>query len=197
MNRKILGATGVVAALIVLSATLAMTACGGSRADVEEMLPALGAPQTEDDRIPEGIDLDALGGVRPETVRRLGADDTAEYWVGREGSSRVCLILHIPGGAEVTAATCRSITDFYEKGLALEAGGNRGDREPSAQAYLLPIDVDTAKLSPVLTRVPSASDSIETNLLSLQSQDASSLQPTDLQRKSGKVFGFTPLGGRR
>lgn len=193
MKREALGATGFAAALIVLSAAFSTAASGKPRVDVEEMLPILGASQTAHDRIPDGIDLDAIGGVRPETVRRLGIDDTAEYWVGRAGSARVCLILHISGGAEVTAATCGLITDFYKRGLALQAGENWKDPERSARVYLLPADVDAAKLSPMLTKIPSTSDGAEVNLLSEQPQGSSLLRPTDLPRDNEGVFRFTPL----
>ncbi|WP_422770228.1 hypothetical protein ACN28C_26420 [Plantactinospora sp. WMMC1484] len=191
MNRKALRATVVAAVLVVTSAALPATA--NEKVGVEEMLPVLGAPQVPGDRIPGGIDLDAIGGVRPETVRRLGSDDVAEYWVGRLGSSSTCLILHIAGGSEVTAAACGSITDFYNKGLALQAGESRNNPTRSAHAYLLPADVDATALSPMLTKVSSASDSTGPNLLSRQPQDAAPLQPTDLKRDKGNIFTFRPL----
>jgi hypothetical protein len=193
MAGKILGATGVVAALIVLSAALPATAGGESRVEVEEMLPALGAPQTSADHVPEGIDLDALGGVRPETVRSLGTDETADYWVGRAGSSRACLILHLPGQEPITAATCGLIMDVYRQGLALDAGSQRDDPTRSAQAYLLPSDVDPAKLGSMLTKVSSNRDGDKTNLLSRQQLNTTPLQPAALPRNNGEVFEFTPL----
>lgn len=193
MNKKALGIAGATAALVVTFAAIPATADEAPRVDVEDMLPVLGEPQTAHDHLPTEFPLDAFGGVRPETVRSLGADDKAEYWLGRAGSSNICLMLHIPGGAEITAATCGSITDFYKGGLALEAGAKRQSPNSSAQAYLLPSNVDAAALGSMLTKVSSGSDGIRANLLTRQSSDTTPVRPADLKRGSGEVFTFNPL----
>ncbi|QKW15621.1 hypothetical protein [Verrucosispora sp. NA02020] len=183
-------ATAGVAGLIVLSTALPAIAGDDSRTSIEEMLPVLAVQQSVQDRVPASVELDKLGNVSQESVRYLGRDDVANYWVGRAGTSQVCLILQISGGNEVSASTCTYVTDFYKKGLGLVAGGDG----QTAEAYLLPADIDPTELGAESYDprqkgrvVPGA------NLLTVRSKATSGWKGSEVRRSDGSSFRFSPI----
>lgn len=193
MSKKVWWGLGAAGALMSLSIANPALAAGDSLVDVEEMLPVLGQPPTANDRLPEGIDPGELGDIRQSTVRSLGSDGTAEYWVARAGSSNLCLILNIPGGAEVSASACGPITSFYRTGIALGAGESPDRPERSVVAYLLPSDVEMAKLTPLLPSIESSTYNARSNMLSMPWHGETMLPEVELPRSNGEIFNFVPL----
>ncbi|WP_133434219.1 hypothetical protein [Aeromicrobium phragmitis] len=160
------------------------------QAELEDLLPVLAAPQTAGDRVPEGVDLATLGALEPDSVRRVeGRDSDAQYWVGTTASNEVCLILHLPENDGATASSCAPVSSFDERGVPIRVSGTGG----SAEAYLLPADVDTSTLPPALIEVTGPAGAVGATLVSPRPGAAGSLQPTQLERRGGDSFAFVPL----
>lgn len=180
------------AALIGVATALPAITDDADRLDVAEVLPMLAMPQTAADSVPEVVRLDELGGVDETTVRSLGSDGTADYWVARAGQSGVCLVAHIPGGNEISASTCGTIADFNRRGLAIIAGQSRSDLSTSVEAYLLPSDVDVSAIASGGMVMKSSGSATHRALLTVNPQDPR-LQAAEVPRQHGDPFQFTPI----
>jgi len=193
MKFKTLGATASVAALIALSAAVPATAGNSSAVGLEDMLPVLAVPQDDTDRMPHGIDLADLGGVSKDSVRAIGSDEAARYWVGRSGTSEVCLILQVAADSEMAASTCAPITEFYRNGLRLVAGKSADDPSSSAEAYLLPADIDLAAIGAPEARATARSVASSPNLVSGRPDQLEDLERVEVRREDGSTFYFNPI----
>lgn len=102
--RAIVTAAGVagVGALIALSTAFPTAAENKPQVTIKSVLPVLTAPQSQEDRLPAGMQPSQLGNVSPGSVRYLGSNAAAKYWVGQAGIAKVCLIVQIPGGNHVS-----------------------------------------------------------------------------------------------
>lgn len=134
---------------LMTSAVVALVLAGGFGAapvhatpevNVEDVLAVLNEPKAEYDNLPDGVDHAALGGIAPDSVRYLGQDALARYWVGVAHDSAVCLVTVIPDGNQIAASACASFPEFYEKGIGVVAGESREAGDRSTEAYLLPDD---------------------------------------------------------
>lgn len=189
MKVKLIGAVVATITALSLVATALPAAADGSSVNVEEMLPMLATPQTALDLVPKEVTLDSLGEIDADSVRAIGSDGVADYWVARSGTSQVCLILYIPGGNEVSASTCASLAHFYRAGMGLIAGESMTDPSRSTEVYLLPADINPSDL---LVRMDSSPlPKISANLLSMR--PSNSLRPADLSRMDGSIFNFNPI----
>lgn len=197
MRYKYITTLGVAGTLFLASIATPVIASteGPSPVNVEQMVPALAERQAKKDLLPSNLDSERLGGVRLDTVRSLGSDATARYWVARAGSADICLLVHIPGGADVSASTCGPITEFYRSGLSLAAGENPDSPERSVQAYLLPDDIEISKLASLSLNARSSSTTVDTeaNMLTMRWHDGAQLAPVDVPRSNGQDFRLAPL----
>lgn len=191
-HKKSLGAAAAVAALIGVATALPAMTDDADRLDVEVVLPMLALSRTAADSVPKAVDLDNLGGIDEATVRSLGSDGTARYWVARAGRSGVCLIAHIPGGNEISASTCGTISDFNRRGLAIIAGQSRSDLNTSVEAYLLPSDVDVTAIASSSMLRKSSDNPAHPALLTVNPQDPR-LQAAEVPREHGDPFQFRPI----
>ena len=193
-NQIALGsAVGTVAGLVVLTA--ALPASAAERSDINDLVPAFATNQNAQDRSLESVSSEAFGALNADSVRWVGRKGTAEYWVARKGNSNVCLVMHIPGGMEVVAVTCAPAEDFYRKGLSLEAGGSPDEPDASAEAYLLPGDVDAGGIvsRPELrTAALAAAAGDRANLIVVE-PGKSGLSQAEVAREDGSGFHFVPL----
>jgi len=139
MNRIAqIGAVALTAGCFIAASSPAWSATGTS---VEALIPVLSAPQTEADMAPASLDLEALGGIEPTSVRYLGADEVGQYWLGQTNDVDVCLITHVPGGYETSASNCMTLSNFNQYGLGIKAGEDLADPSRSVEAYYFPADV--------------------------------------------------------
>jgi hypothetical protein len=126
----ILVASGLVGAALIFaiaSVSLRPPAAG-------EVVAAFDAPsEPGDPAYPHGVDL----GLDAETARYAGAADGRRFWIGRDGTGRVCLAVIIER-AELGGATCGSVTILRDRGLTIGLDGSR----QSLVAHLVPDDVD-------------------------------------------------------
>lgn len=199
LNKKMLLIPSAVA-IVAVGAVVPAYADNSDATSVETLLPELAQPQDpQDEKLAEEADLEALGGIDPESVRSLGADELGSYWLGRAGSSEVCLIVQAPGDYRVTSSTCTDIARFSETGLSLRTGES-ADRENNPEAYLMPADVPSHEVTALsgsseIASRRSAESGAQSGLLVVRSGDASDLlDPATLQREDGSSFEFTPLG---
>lgn len=190
-RRVIQSAVAVGAAGLMFAAT-AMPAAATSTKPVEDVIPALAAPQTVADTAPSTINLDVLG-VEAADLRSLGSDDVADYWVARSGNEDVCLIAYIRGGNEVASSACVSIADFYRTGVGILTGESRDDPSRATEAYLFPADVDAG----AVTQSGDARRSATTGSQFIASRPGDiDFAPTTLTRADGSAFAFSPIRGR-
>jgi hypothetical protein len=193
---KIAGAAGI-AAVIALGTAAPAIAASANAVSVDDLIPALAAPQHASDRAPGGLDLVALGGIDEDSLRSLGSDEAGEYWVGRAGGAEVCLVTRLAADPELAASTCTPITEFYRNGLALVAGLSAEDPALAAEAYLLPSDIGAEPLDQGLARRSAAT---EPNLISGRPDQLETLEAFEVDRADGSSFRFAPIalsGGRR
>lgn len=187
MRRALFTTTLGIAALVVGATALPSIAEDPSRTTLVQMIPALSKQQTKGDLPTEAVDL-SIHGVDEESIRYLGADDVAKYWVAQSVSAEVCLVMHIPG-IEVSASSCAPITDFYRSGIGLKAGQSVDDPANSAEAYLLPSGIS---VSSILAEWDSTDlILLGENLVTVTS--GTSLQPVTVARNHGSDFYFSPL----
>ncbi|HEX7351624.1 hypothetical protein [Brachybacterium sp.] len=172
---------------------------GAHSTPVETLLPEFDESQSAKDLVlAEEADLGALGGIDPASVRLLGEDELGTYWLGRAGSSEVCLVVQAPGEYEVTSSTCADIGQFSRTGLSLRTG-ETADADNNPEAYLMPADVSSSELEPYSASganfVPQTAEAgIRSGLLVVRSGDADRvLEPTKISREDGSTFEFTPL----
>lgn len=198
LNKKTLVIPG---ALMMAVACMAVPAYaeGEHSTSVETLIPELGVTQNEkDELLAEQADLEALGGIDPASVRFLGEDELGAYWLGRAGSSEVCLVVQAPGEYEVTSSTCADISQFSRTGLSLRTG-ETADKENNPEAYLMPADISTSELEPYAASDASfmrqtAAPGSRSGLLVVRSGDAGrGLEPTQISRADGSTFEFSPL----
>lgn len=191
MRKKFIAATVSVAALIALSTAVSATAGGSSTVTLEEMLPVLAAPQTDSDRAPDEIDLASLGGVLEDSLRWAGSSETGNYWVGRAGTSNVCLVLQLAADPLTSASACAPITEFYRIGLKLRV--EMGDPSAAAEAYILPADIDVIAIG-ASQATATADVAVEgVNLVSGRPNELKGLKPSEVPRDNGMTFQFYPL----
>lgn len=183
--------------MVALGTATPAVAASAHAMSVEDLIPALAAPQLESDRAPDGLDLVALGGIDEDSLRSLGSDEAGEYWVGRAGGAEVCLVTRLAADPELAASTCTPITEFYRKGLALLAALSAEDPALAAEAYLLPSDIAAAPLD---QRLVSRSAVAEPNLISGRPDQLETLEAFEVDRADGSSFHFAPIaltGGQR
>ena len=193
----IVGTVGA-AVVVALGGALPAVANSTSAVSVEDLIPALAAPQVESDRAPEGMDLAALGGIEPDSLRALGGDDAGDYWVGRAGGAEVCLVTRLAVDPDLAASTCAPITDFYRSGLSLVAAISADDPTLAAEAYLLPADINLTSHDQASAR--QAAVDPQPNLISGRSDQLETLEAFEVERTNGASFRFMPIaleGGER
>jgi hypothetical protein len=186
----IIGAVGV-AAFVALATALPAIAEDGSRTSVEEMLPILASQQSASDRVPESVGISALGDISEESVRSLGGDGVANYWVARAGTSEVCLILEIPE-EKISASSCGSIADFYHHGISLAAGPSVDDPSSSTEAYLLPADIESSDIGVSKLHTEKQAMGLGAGLVTSRPQE-SPVRLSEVIRDDGSVFEFAPV----
>lgn len=193
MNAKTLGATAGVAALIALATAVPATAGSSAAVSLDKMIPALAAPQTDADHVPADVDLSGLGGVDEATVRSLGSDEAAHYWIGRAGTSEVCLIMQLMADSEVAASTCTELAHFYRAGMSLLAGKGAQEPESTAEAYLIPADVVVPTESAASRAAGAQGASASPQFISGRPDQLRDLEQFEVRRDDGSIFRFTPL----
>jgi hypothetical protein len=191
-KKTILATSGAAGALIVGAAFAAPAAQAQSAVSLAELVPALSAPQTAADQVPAVVDLEALGVTDTSTVRALGSEGDASYWVARSGAEDICLIVHIAGGDEIGASSCGPVTSFASTGMGLMAGADPTIEESTAEGYLLPADVQIPGEAGVSAR--SADPSSSANLLIVAPGDE--VEAFETERADGSTFTFNPLPAR-
>ncbi len=191
-KKTILAASGAAGVLIVSAALAAPAAQAHSAVSLAELVPALSAPQTAADQVPAVVDLEALGVTETSTVRALGSEDGASYWVARSGAEDICLIVHIAGGDEIGASSCGPVTSFARTGMGLMAGADPSIEEGMAEGYLLPADVQVPGEAGVSAR--STNPSSSANLLIVTPEDE--VEAFETERADGTTFTFNPLPAR-
>lgn len=190
MNTKLVAAVAGAGSLILGSLFVPTVAMAGSAVTLEDMAPALPEPQSKQDQLPSIVDLEALGNISSESIRFAGDDDTAQYWIGKGEAAEIWLIMHIPENG-ISASTCAQATDFYSSGLALAAGESRTDPSSSAEAYLLPADINLADMGALAANRKSAEvDGVNLITVPFQSHDIPS---SEVDRKDGSTFYFVPI----
>ncbi|MGO1544840.1 MAG: hypothetical protein ACTHXA_10935 [Gulosibacter sp.] len=191
MDKKSISIVGALCTGIVFSLSFPVVSTAESAVTIEDMIPLLTQPQTKIDTVPESVDLEALGNISSASVRLAGEDALAQYWIGLTEASEVCLIMHIPTSG-ISASTCGLATDFYSSGLGLVAGESRDDPSSSAEAYLLPFDIDSSEVgaSTSLSRDRGVEG---VNLVTVPYQ-ANGLFSVDVERANGGAeFHFDPI----
>lgn len=191
MNKTIAVTIATAAALSLGASTPAWAELPGTTA-VGDVIPALATAQASNDMVPDGIDLVALGDINPDSVRSLGSDDLASYWIGQSVNGDVCLISYIPSGNEVAGSSCAGLPAFQQSGLAMITGEDVRDPSRSTEAYYLPDGVDVSDLgsSRILNarvRPDGPSNFVSGRPGSLE------LHAVKFQRPDGTTFRFTPL----
>jgi hypothetical protein len=192
MFKKITIVTVTVAAAAGLALAASTPALAGTGAmPIADVVPALKVAQTQADVPPSIVDLEALGNIDPASLRAVGSDDVASYWVGQSSTTDICLITYIRGGNEVSGSSCRSIPDFQQFGLAMITGEDTSDPTRSAEAYYLPADISVDSVG--------ATEHTATNARSTTSNftagrpGALDLSVADVPRGDGSTFHFQPL----
>ncbi|MFT0846582.1 hypothetical protein VR010_02370 [Actinomycetaceae bacterium L2_0104] len=182
-----------VAAIVGLSTMTSATGNEGATS-IDEMIPVLIRTQSAQDLPPENLPLDSIADLQRSSLRSLGSDGIADYWVARAGTSEVCLILSIPGEDAMSASTCTPLTSFYERGLSLSAGASVDDPSTAVEAYLLPADIQQEDLdiSGTQSDLQRNEAALEISLLSVV-PGQSGLTPTVIERENGPDFSFDPL----
>lgn len=165
----------------VLSAAPSM-ASSSSGTPLDQLIPELAVAQTSNDALPDNMKLEDLGPIDATSLRHLGEDELAEYWVGRSGSTQVCLIITLRDYPGVGASACGEATDFYNQGIALSTG----NAEIKSEAYLLPADVPIGEL----TNAKSLSSGVGLLVAGSASIPTDSVE---IIRPSGQTFTFSPL----
>lgn len=192
-RRRLVQASLAVAGLALCAATIVPTVTHGDTAmSIDDMVPELRTKQSDADRVPSKVDLESLGDVIPDSTRLLASTGNADFWVAKSGASTVCLIVYIPRGSEVSAASCSTYAAFYNRGLSIGAGES-SDR--SAEAYLLPADVDRSAL--VERAGISAARSSNSQLIVVDGPQKIDRTRTVSIARQGRDFRFAPLQGRR
>lgn len=192
MNYRILATASSIAALAVVAVALPASAEDKSRVQINEMVPAFAESQTEADKVPNTVNLGALGDIDEGTTRSLGSDDAAEYWVARSGPSDICLVMYLGGENELSSSVCGPIADFYRTGLGLRSGVDVNDPATSAEAYFLPADVALTDIAPDNISLKSNESAPSASLLTVQPENTD-LKPVKVPRADGSYFSFTPL----
>ncbi|POX67120.1 hypothetical protein C3481_02330 [Microbacterium sp. Ru50] len=175
---------------LLAAAVVAPSASATDGQQIATLIPAFERTQTPDDRVPSTVDLFALGIYDDSSVRALGSDEDADYWVARSGSSDICLITYIAGGNEIAASTCVSASSFYESGLGIAAGDALPGFEKTAEGYLFPADV---KLSEATDRSSTMRASATEPTFLLADEAA---EPATFEREDGSLFEFAPIPSR-
>lgn len=154
----------------------------------EEFIPVLFSEQSKEDAIPSLLNASELD-IELKSVRLVGADDVATYWVGTSPTKDLCLVAYIQAEEWVAGSSCVPITDFYQSGLGLGLEGASG----STEAYLLPEDV-----APSAVGLAQGGDAarkqaeFQANLVTV-SLDTAPPAATDFIRPNGVGFQFVPL----
>ncbi|WP_380161522.1 hypothetical protein [Kineococcus sp. R86509] len=117
--------------LLVLTATLALSGCGGS--SFADSVPALAQDQTPTDQVRTGVD-----GIAADSTRYLGGTQVAEYWVGLDGE-RICLVQSLRA-TQVLGSSCTDAEEFRRSGLAVTTTSGA----TSATGLLVPEGLDPA-----------------------------------------------------
>lgn len=184
-----ISAAGLIATTALVAGAIASPAIASSTKPIEQVLPALSAGYVSADAIPEVVDLETFG-VLDEDVRAVGSDEVADYWIARQGSENVCLIIYIRGGNEVSSASCTTIADFNLSGLSLVTGEDRSAPDRSSEAYYLPADVATSEI-PGETNMRRSAGS-DTQLIAGRPGELG-LNSSIVSRDDGSEFKFVPL----
>lgn len=184
--------TATIGATAILALTAATPAWSANTTAISEVAPILATAQTASDLPPAVVDLGALGGIDADTVRSLGSDEIASYWIGQTSNSDICLITHIRGGNEVASSSCRTIPEFNLMGLGLITGEGTDDPSRSAEAYYLPSDISLSEIgAPVQAEV---SGRASTDGAFTSGRPGSlDLDEADVKRADGSTFRFQPL----
>lgn len=200
MSKKI--AAIVTAALSVTGVVMAAASpalAGGGVIPLEDVAPILSTTQTTADLPPTYIDLHVLGDIDPASVRAIGHDEVADYWVGQSTANDICLITAIRGGNEVAGSSCRSLVEFNQFGLAMITGEDASDPKRSAEAYYLPGDVTLSDVGATesngsnLRVAEGANSSQPMDGLAAGRPGTLDLEARDVERSNGSTFHFKPL----
>lgn len=184
-----------VAAVAVVAGGSLLLADKDDEVSVDELVPALNRVQTPADVPSENIRLDALGGIKRDSIRKIFSDERAAFYVGEAGLDELCLVAHILSGSDVGGSTCADAIHLYQRGLALEVGTGSGPTR-SVQSYLIPGDVDVSTLSESAPLERSAArDGV--NPLVIYPDVEKAPAAMQLPRQGGGEFFFAPLNGRR
>lgn len=194
MRIKSLATSTTLVAFLALSTFASSSALGDAHLSVEQLIPQLDVAQTVADKVPDVVDLSALGAIDFDSIRSLGTDGVANYWVGRVGTSQLCLIMHIPNGYEVSAAACGEISDFHQQGIGLRAGESVNESERSAEAYLLPSDVQPSAI--VAKYKLELREGTNAGLLAV-TPGSLSAETITIPRMGSSDFSFVPLSTER
>lgn len=191
--RKTLAVLITTSAALSVAAVVLPVATAAPGATLAESLPLAVTTQTEQDKTPDAIELSDLQ-VAPDSIRRIGSDGVADYWVGTNEANEVCLVAHIPHDQWVAGSTCVSIIDFYRSGVGLGLEKLAIDQPTSIEAYLLPADIAYSEIG---LRERDGVDSLRTeyqaNLVSVEPYSSHADLNLELERENGVRFLFVPL----
>ncbi len=191
----------------VLAAVLLLAGCssaddqGTGSAETAEFIALLGQPQEAWDRLPHQRFAEA---VERDSARSLGSNDVADYWVGATKDSDVCLMISLRDDTDNSAAVCTDGDGFLENGVSVSVSAGSGEDAVSADAYLLPADVEVKPLREHLANYVQPVDEPEgmtqdraelvgeMNLIPVRpgTQTTTTLE---LRRADGGTFTFVPL----
>ncbi len=198
---RILMVGSVLAAALVLMGCSSADDQGMGSAETAEFIALLGQPQEAWDRLPHQTFAEV---VEPDSARSLGSNDVADYWVGATKDSDVCSMISLRDDTDNSVAVCNSGDEFLENGLSVSVSGGSGEDAVSADAYLLPTDVEATPLREHLADYLQPVDEPqgmtedraelvgEMNLIPVRpgTQTTTTLE---LKRADGGTFTFVPL----
>jgi hypothetical protein len=144
---SILAVAGLAIGAAATSETTAPEAITDAKSEVVKVVPALGKEQTKSDVPPASVSLDLHGptGIDPTSVRLLGSDDRATYWVALDHNGSTCLIALLSD--DTSGGSCNTIGLIKANGLGLAVSGNPFEGVKGVEAHLLPMGADLTTVS--------------------------------------------------
>lgn len=141
-------------AVVALGTIAGVAAIGSAPTDeerqsrVEAIVPALASDASGDDDLPDGMDPDSVGerGLDEATVRYLGASEQADFWVGLDRGSNVCLVVVV---SDSLSGACTNLDYFETVGVGMSVTTPLHYTE----AYLVPAGLSAHDLPPGLVHV--------------------------------------------
>lgn len=185
---------GVVAAAGLVAATWATGAdpAGAASLEPSQLVREFDTDQRDHDVLPEFLVGTHVGeGLLPETARKVGSSDVAEFWAAMDADGRLCLVSVLLDGT--AASSCSLPVDFFRYGAALALAGSEASPDMTAEAYLVPADVELPS-GGVASRSKNALEESDSTQLFVVGRDGSNPPDGEFARAGvEEPFQFQPL----